>query len=615
MAEVIVPVSMTPLQRKLYKSILSKDATLIRSILYRGHKLKQTERAKLNNLLMQLRKCVCHPFLYNEDIEEIADENNMEAIHRNLVEAGSKLGLLNIMLPKLKARGHRVLIFSQFLGMLDIIEDFLDGLGLKFHRLDGSVSTLDKQKRIDEFNTPGSEYFAFLLSTRAGGVGINLATADTVIILDPDFNPHQDIQALSRAHRIGQKNKVLVFHLMTRDTAEERIMQMGKKKLSLDHLIIEKMGEDEEEEVIDVESILSFGAKRLFEDDAEDRVIKYDDEGVDKLLDRSSIEQTKTTNGSGDGSAENAFSFARVWANDKGSLEENTFGNETPEDDATPEPGFWEKVLQEREAEARREAAAKQQEFGRGRRKKNISYAFNDDDGTKEDNSSDTDFQEDGPGHESEDSMDEHGMDGMVFSDLMDLDGPMNGVSRSDLLREDPINQRQAFVPLVNGNGAPMGPTMGTFAPPPRLPLPPTQLPLGLPPQNNHRRNQNHTPVASRNFTRINPITPTDDPAMPLCKACRHHHAHGSCTIKKSGVEYCPICKLAHLPKASICPHFGSETQIKAMMEALRQSTEDKALVDEAKRYLRGRKGQLQKDRREKRAKEAASQKGLNEPK
>ncbi|KAF8534418.1 P-loop containing nucleoside triphosphate hydrolase protein [Trichophaea hybrida] len=636
MAEVIVPVSMTPLQRKLYKSILSKDAALIRSILYRGDKIKQTERAKLNNLLMQLRKCVCHPFLYNEDIEEITDENNMEMIHRNLVEAGSKLGLLNIMLPKLKARGHRVLIFSQFLGMLDIIEDFLSGLEMKFHRLDGSVSTLEKQKRIDEFNAPGSEYFAFLLSTRAGGVGINLATADTVIILDPDFNPHQDIQALSRAHRIGQKNKVLVFHLMTRDTAEERIMQIGKKKLSLDHLIIEKMGgEDGEEEIIDVESILSFGAKRLFEDDVEDRVIKYDDEGVDKLLDRSSIEQTKTTNENGDGSAENAFSFARVWANDKGSLEDNAFGNETPEDDATPEPGFWEKVLQEREAEAQREAAAKQQELGRGRRRKNVSYIFHDDDGTKEDNSSDTDFQEDGPAQESEDSMDEHGMNGM---DLMDLDGSMNNVRRSTLFRDDPISQTQIYIPLVNGNGAPAGPTMGTFAPPlpSRLPAPPVQipsarltpglisryqppgpLPPGLPLHNDNHRNPKYTPsTASREFTRVDVIQPTDDPAMPFCQACRNHHAQGACTLKQSGVEYCPICKLAHFPKASICPHFESETQIKAMMEALRQSTEDKALVDEAKRYLRGRRAQLQKEKRERKAKEVPSlrENGKNKP-
>ena len=535
MAEVIVPVSMSALQRKLYKSILAKDANLIRSILYRGDKLKQTERAKLNNLLMQLRKCVCHPFLYNEDIEEISENDSPQTIHRNLVEAGSKLGLLDIMLPKLRARGHRVLLFSQFLGMLDIIEDFLNGLGLKFHRLDGSVSTLEKQKRIDEFNAPGSDYFAFLLSTRAGGVGINLATADTVIILDPDFNPHQDIQALSRAHRIGQKNKVLVFHLMTRDTAEERIMQVGKKKLSLDHLIIEKMaaggenGQDGGEEAIDVESILSFGAKRLFDDEAEDRVIKYDDDSVDKLLDRSAMEQTKTTDESGDGSAENAFSFARVWANDKRTLEENAFGVDSAgaDDDeaATPEPGFWDKVLREREAEAQREAAAKAEELGRGRRRRNVNYAVNNDadDVVVKEDSSDTDFQEEegeDDGDDDDDDDDEgddaqgrypyqHAVE--FHDDMMELHGPSwSGPSdpHSGFLQNDAAAAAAAVAgvryPADGGQqssaiAAPMAPMPGTFFPPQpmRRPPPPAALPMPMPrpmprPMHPQQRPQQH---------------------------------------------------------------------------------------------------------------------------
>lgn len=411
MAEVIIPVSMSALQRKLYKSILSKDAELIRSILSRKDKVKPSERAKLNNLLMQLRKCVGHPFLYNEDIEEATSDPLVA--HRNLVEAGSKLSLLNIMLPKLKERGHRVLIFSQFLKMLDIVEDFLSGLGLNFHRLDGSVSTLQKQKRIDEFNAPVSDYFAFLLSTRAGGVGINLATADTVIILDPDFNPHQDIQALSRAHRIGQKNKVLVFHLMTRDTVEERIMQIGKKKLSLDHLIIEKMGagEDGEDEPVDVESILKFGAKRLFEDNNEDRVIKYDDDSVDNLLDRSKIEQTNSNDDGGDGSAENAFSFARVWDTQQGVLSDAILEDETGDDDLAVEQGYWEKAIREREEAAKRETALKEQELGRGRRRKAIEvnyvvpgedYGENDTDAEFED-SLDSDSESDIDQHSSND--------------------------------------------------------------------------------------------------------------------------------------------------------------------------------------------------------------------
>ena len=342
MTEIIVPVSMTNVQRKLYKSILTKDTALIKSILAKHGKgkLKLTERTKLNNLLMQLRKCLCHPFLYNEDIEE--QNVDPETAHKNLVDAGSKLELLSLLLPKLKERGHRVLMFTQFLGMLDILEDFLFALDLKYQRLDGGVSTLERQKRIDSFNAPNSKYFAFMLSTRAGGVGINLATADTVIILDPDFNPHQDIQALSRAHRIGQTKRVQVFHLVTRDTAEEKIIQIGKKKLSLDHLIIEKMDATEEEEV-DVESILKFGARALFEDEgeaSEARRIRYDDDSVDKLLERVAIEEPTVGEKDGTNTGETAFSFARVWANDTSALEEG-FGQEQEEEAPL---GFWDKV-------------------------------------------------------------------------------------------------------------------------------------------------------------------------------------------------------------------------------------------------------------------------------
>ncbi len=182
MAQVIVPVTMSVVQKKLYKSILARSPELIRSIFVKDQtQLRPTDRSSLNNILMQLRKVLCHPFIYSQAIEERTASQTVS--HRNLVDASAKLQLLEIMLPKLHERGHRVLIFSQFLMQLDIIEDFLDGLGLGFQRLDGNVGTLEKQKRIDAFNGPDSTLFAFLLSTRAGGVGINLATADTVIIM------------------------------------------------------------------------------------------------------------------------------------------------------------------------------------------------------------------------------------------------------------------------------------------------------------------------------------------------------------------------------------------------------------------------------------------------
>ncbi len=125
-----------------------------------------------------------------------------------MIKACGKLELLQNMLLKLKATGHRVLIFSQMTKMLDILEDFLEYNNYRYERIDGGITGQDRQDAIDRFNAPGAPQFVFLLSTRAGGLGINLATADTVIIYDSDWNPHNDIQAFSRAHRIGQQNKV-----------------------------------------------------------------------------------------------------------------------------------------------------------------------------------------------------------------------------------------------------------------------------------------------------------------------------------------------------------------------------------------------------------------------
>ncbi|KAK3327300.1 PHD/FYVE-zinc-finger like domain-containing protein [Cercophora scortea] len=365
MAQIILPVSMTVLQEKLCKSIMERNPQLIRAVFARG-KLKATERGSLSNILMQLRKCLCHPFVYSQAIED--RDANPEVMRRNLVEASSKLLLLEVMLPKLKERGHRVLIFSQFLDQLTILEDFLTGMDLKYERLDGGQSSMEKQKRIDAFNAPDSKLFVMLLSTRAGGVGINLATADTVIIMDPDWNPHQDMQALSRAHRIGQKKKVLCFQLMTVDSAEEKIMQIGRKKMALDHLLIESMDDKEGEASNDVESVLKHGAAALFGEGQKKDAISYDAAAVDKLLDRSAEEETKVD---GDKSAESAFAFARIWAQDKGTLTDDL---QTEEQTITT--SVWDKILKQREEEARRELEKQMETLGRGgRRRGTTNYA------------------------------------------------------------------------------------------------------------------------------------------------------------------------------------------------------------------------------------------------
>ena len=369
MAQIILPVTMTVIQERLSKSIIAKSPELINAMLGNS-KMNRKERGSLNNILMQLRKCLCHPFMYSEAVEE--KHNDYAVLHRNLVEASAKLILLQVMLPRLKERGHRVLIFSQFLQQLDIVEDFLVGLGYGYRRLDGSIGSLEKQRRIDAFNAPESELFAFLLSTRAGGVGINLATADTVIIMDPDFNPHQDIQALSRAHRIGQKRKVLCFQLVTKDSVEERIMQIGRKKMALDHALIESM-DDAELGGDDLESILKHGAQALFDEDYQKEAIVYDSASIDKLLDRSQAEQTESNE---EGSADAQYSHARVWAAKKSGFDEGL----ASEEQEAPEPinsSVWERILAEREAEAERQAAANKQELGRGNRRRMVS-SFSD---------------------------------------------------------------------------------------------------------------------------------------------------------------------------------------------------------------------------------------------
>ncbi|KAK4153914.1 PHD/FYVE-zinc-finger like domain-containing protein [Chaetomidium leptoderma] len=358
MAQIIVPVSMSVLQERLCKSIMERNPQLIRSVFVQS-KMKASERGSLSNILMQLRKCLCHPFIYSQAIEDRT--TSPELTRRNLVEASSKLMLLGIMLPKLKERGHRVLLFSQFLDQLTILEDFMAGMGLRHERLDGNQSSMEKQKKIDAFNAPDSDIFAMLLSTRAGGVGINLATADTVIILDPDWNPHQDIQALSRAHRIGQRKKVLCFQLMTVDSAEEKILQIGRKKLALDHLLIETM-DNEEEAPNDVESVLKHGAAALFGEGKKKDAITYDSAAVDKLLDRSMTEETKTNE---DKSAESAFAFARIWANDEGALAEDM-----QETEQTMNLGVWDQILQQRAEEAQREAERNMETLGRGGRRR-----------------------------------------------------------------------------------------------------------------------------------------------------------------------------------------------------------------------------------------------------
>lgn len=159
-----------------------------------------------------------------------------------------KLALMKELLPKLRAEGHRMLIFSQWTRLLDLLEVFLLDMGMRYLRLDGSTPIKDRQIMIDEFSlqAPAGELHpipVFLLSTKAGGLGINLIAADTVILHDLDFNPENDRQAEDRCHRIGQTKPVKVYKLVSGETVDEDIFDMGERKSRLTEAVLsEKHG-------------------------------------------------------------------------------------------------------------------------------------------------------------------------------------------------------------------------------------------------------------------------------------------------------------------------------------------------------------------------------------
>uniref|UniRef100_G1P9L8 Chromodomain-helicase-DNA-binding protein 1-like n=1 Tax=Myotis lucifugus TaxID=59463 RepID=G1P9L8_MYOLU len=226
--EVVIYHGMSALQKKYYKAILMKDLEIPDAF-----ENEMAKKVKLQNVLSQLRKCVDHPYLF-DGVEPEPFE-----IGDHLIEASGKLHLLDKLLAYLYSRGHRVLLFSQMTQMLDILQDYMDyrGEGYSYERVDGSVRGEERYLAIKNFGQ--QPIFVFLLSTRAGGVGMNLTAADTVIFVDSDFNPQNDLQAASRAHRIGQNKSVKVIRLIGRDTVEEIVCRKAASKLQLTSAIME----------------------------------------------------------------------------------------------------------------------------------------------------------------------------------------------------------------------------------------------------------------------------------------------------------------------------------------------------------------------------------------
>uniref|UniRef100_A0A8C5QJK1 SNF2 related chromatin remodeling ATPase 1 n=1 Tax=Leptobrachium leishanense TaxID=445787 RepID=A0A8C5QJK1_9ANUR len=226
--EVKIYLGLSKMQREWYTKILMKDIDILNSA-------GKMDKMRLLNILMQLRKCCNHPYLFDG-----AEPGPPYTTDTHLVYNSGKMVALDKLLSKLKEQGSRVLIFSQMTRLLDILEDYCMWCGYEYCRLDGQTPHEEREVAINTFNSPGSSKFIFMLSTRAGGLGINLATADVVILYDSDWNPQVDLQAMDRAHRIGQKKAVRVFRLITDNTVEERIVERAEMKLRLDSIVIQQ---------------------------------------------------------------------------------------------------------------------------------------------------------------------------------------------------------------------------------------------------------------------------------------------------------------------------------------------------------------------------------------
>uniref|UniRef100_A0A914GUG5 Chromodomain-helicase-DNA-binding protein 7 n=1 Tax=Globodera rostochiensis TaxID=31243 RepID=A0A914GUG5_GLORO len=287
--ETIIEVQLSNIQKKYYRAVLERNFT---------HLMKGTTPSliSLNNTMMQLRKCCNHPYLINGAEEQILsevkqshpDKMEEEIQAMALISSSGKLVLIDKLLPKLHADGHKVLIFSQMVRVLDLLEEYLNIKGYPFERIDGNIRGNDRQAAIDRFSRPDSyDRFVFLLCTRAGGLGINLTTADTVVLFDSDWNPQNDLQAQARCHRIGQTKPVKIYRLITANSYEREMFDKASLKLGLDKAVLQSMlnnkGENNQQmSRQEVEDLLRKGAYGAIMDDNEGT--KFSEEDIDTIL-------------------------------------------------------------------------------------------------------------------------------------------------------------------------------------------------------------------------------------------------------------------------------------------------------------------------------------------
>lgn len=282
--ETIVNVELTRSQKMLYRSLIEQKIPELASTGNRGRVLPE-----LPNLAMQLRKVCCHPFLIQDYESIIGDVIQDKTEEERLVMCSGKMVFVDKLLGKLHPMGKKVLIFSQFKKVLDLLAQFLEIRGYKYERIDGGSHGNDRQAKMDRFNDPNQDIFVFLLSTRAGGLGLNLTAADTVIIFDSDWNPQNDVQAQARCHRIGQTaEKVVVYRLITRDTYESEMFDRASKKLGLDQAILDRNASNETESKMDkkeLELLIKRGAYYQLKDESYEESDNFTNQTIEQILD------------------------------------------------------------------------------------------------------------------------------------------------------------------------------------------------------------------------------------------------------------------------------------------------------------------------------------------
>ncbi|KAJ3083297.1 hypothetical protein HDU99_000067, partial [Rhizoclosmatium hyalinum] len=360
--ERILRVELSAMQLEFYKNVFSKNFTALNKGATAGN------QHSLLNICMELKKAANHPYLFNGAESVVASK---EEQLRGIIGNSGKMVLLDKLLARLKESGHRVLIFSQMVRVLDILSDYLVLRGYQHQRLDGSTNSEQRKRAMDHFNAPDSQDFVFILSTRAGGLGLNLATADTVIIFDSDWNPQNDLQAMARAHRIGQKNTVNVYRLVSKDTIEEDVLERAKRKMVLEYCIIKQMDTSgdtalsKKQKTVgnsqmtreELQVILKFGAQNLFRQNqaallgntgndtptlennpdgsssAQLPLSKLDDLNLDEILSRAEHHTSEEATGAADGGA----AFLEQWKVEDVAMNQLSWDEIIPENERDPD--------------------------------------------------------------------------------------------------------------------------------------------------------------------------------------------------------------------------------------------------------------------------------------